>query len=217
MKFDYAIFIQARLGSTRFPKKVLQQLAGKRVLDHVIDTCKSTGIKTLLLTPGAEKDFFSKEFNIDVFGGSETDVLSRFVECSEKFNVENIIRITSDCPCLPASHIIAVVEEHKKNSDNFVSNVSYEEGTYKSLTNISDGFDVEVFSSKILKLANDSATDQKDREHVTSWMRRNCAVYTPPMHLYVEGKFSFDTEQDLGRLERNFEILRSLKTWTKNS
>ena len=60
---DYAIFVQARLGSTRFPKKILQKLAGKRVLDHVLDSCKETGHEVFLLTPDSEKDFFSKSFN----------------------------------------------------------------------------------------------------------------------------------------------------------
>jgi len=209
---DYAIFIQARLGSTRFPKKVLQQLAGKRVLDHVLEACQATGLKVFLLTPESEQKFFSDNFSVEVFGGSEQDVLSRFVNCAQQNDVRNIVRITSDCPCLPTTHIEAVIQEHKNNQDSFVSNVAYREGTYESLTNIPDGFDVEIFSRELLQLAGDNATDKKDREHVTSWMRKNSKTYTPSMYLFLEGKFSFDNENDLKRLESNFEILRSLKT-----
>ena len=211
---EYAIFVQARLGSTRFPKKILQKIAGKRVLDHVLDSCNETGYKVFLLTPELEKDFFVEHFNVEVFGGSENDVLSRFLHCAEKFNVKNIVRITSDCPCLPSSHISAVIEEHKKNQDKFVTNVAYEniEGSYRSITNIPDGFDVEVFSYEILKNANDDSKNSKDREHVTSWMRKNLPIFIPRFFLTLEGKFSLDTLEDLHKIEKNFSFLKSLKT-----
>lgn len=210
---DYAIFVQARLGSTRFPKKITSQLAGKRVLDHVIDACLNTGIKTFLLCPEGDASFFNKEFGqVEIFSGSEHDVLRRFYDCAIAHHVKNVIRITSDCPCIPASHIVAVVEEHKKFPTAFVSNVAYEEGSYKSKTSIPDGFDVEVFDFATLKRAYESSSDPNEREHVTKWMRKNAEVHLANLALSIDGKFSIDTQEDLSRLESTFNLLKSLRT-----
>ena len=207
---DYAIFVQARLGSTRFPKKILHQIGGKRVLDHVLESCQETGIKTFLLVPYSEEDAFKSLFSIDVHGGSEKDVLSRFSSCARENDVKNIVRITSDCPCLPSSHITAVVEEHKRLG-GFVTNVNYEAETYSSTTNTPDGFDVEVFSRQLLDEADQMATEERDREHVTPWMRRKGA-HIANFSLVVDGKFSIDTREDLDRVNGVLHLLRSLKT-----
>lgn len=207
---DYAIFIQARLGSTRFPQKVLQQLAGKRVLDHVLESCSATGLPTFLLTPSTDSEFFSNNFSAEVFGGPEQDVLSRFIDCAKKFNIKNIVRITSDCPCLASTHINAMVDEHRSHQDKFVTNVSYD-ADLNSLTFIPDGFDVEVFSSEMLEKAHSSTTDKLDREHVTRWMRKNCAVHIPNFAMIPSEKFSLDTQDDIVRIEKHFEILKNLK------
>lgn len=210
---DYAIFVQARLGSTRLPRKVLRELRGKRVLDHVLESCLDTGIRTYLLVPRHEAEFFKDSFwYADVFGGSETDVLERFYECAIQNDVNNIVRITSDCVCLPSEHIAAVVAEHRNNRDKFVTNVSYDKNTYVSSTNIPDGFDVEVFNLEMLKNAHSTASKQQDREHVTSWMRQNYEIHVPNFALAVEGKFSIDTEEDIRNIERNFDIFRTLRT-----
>lgn len=208
---DYAIFIQARLGSTRFPKKTIHELAGKRVLDHVIDSCAETKLPVFLLTPESDSEFFKSNFEIEVFGGSEEDVLDRFYSCAIKNNVKNIVRITSDCPGLPSSHISAVVEEHKKYPEIFVTNVAYDNG-YDSMTLIPDGFDVEIFSFDILEKAHLASTDKQDREHVTKWMRKNVEVHIPRLSLSINGKFSLDTIDDLTQLEKLLPLLRSSKT-----
>ncbi|NBW06479.1 MAG: hypothetical protein EBR82_00460 [Caulobacteraceae bacterium] len=208
---DYAIFVQARLGSKRFPKKVLQNLAGKRVLDHVINACHETGLETFLLVPYSDESVFKESFDVKVHAGPENDVLSRFVSCARSNGVSNVVRITSDCPCLPGSHISAVVDEHRKLG-GFVTNVSYSPDSYESLTHVPDGFDVEIFTYDLLEEADRSSTEPKDREHVTSWMRKQKSINIVDFALSVEGKFSLDTTEDLDRLEKSYELLRSLKT-----
>ena len=210
--YDYAIFIQARLGSTRFPRKVLYEMAGKKVLQHVIDACRDTGIQTFLLTPSSEVEEFRKNFDIEVFGGSEADVISRFHDCANKFNVKNIVRITSDCPCLTSEHIQIVVDEHRRNNQKFVSNVAYDDGSYQSLTPIPDGFDVEVFSFDILNETINKTSDPLDREHVTRWMRKNIPVHIPKLSLSLFGKFSLDKIEDVEKIEKILQILSFIKT-----
>ena len=210
--YEYGIFIQARLGSTRFPKKILAPLAGKRVLDHVLETCKETGFPVFLLTPANDENFFRENFNATVIGGEEHDVLTRFYDAATAHGVKNIVRITSDCPCLPASHISAVVDEHKSNPDKFVTNVMYD-SQLNSLTLIPDGYDVEVFSFEMLNAAWKNATDKLEREHVTRWMRNFCSVYVPSFVLVPNEKFSLDTVEDLERIKLNFQLLKSMKTF----
>lgn len=200
---DYAIFVQARLGSTRFPQKVLAKLGDKRVLDHVLDSCAEVeDIPVFLLTPESDVDHFSKAFSASIEGGSSADVLDRFHACAKKHDVKNVIRVTSDCPVITAAVIRSVVKEHQEHPTCFVSNVEYDPESYSSKTWTPDGFDVEVFSADMLELAHRRATTASDREHVTSWMRRNCPVKFLTDHaLALRGKFSIDSPEDLLRIE----------------
>ena len=210
---DYIIIIQARLGSTRFPEKILQLLAGKRILDHVIDACKGTGLESVLAVPSDDLVVLDPLFpNISKFASfdhEEGDVLGRIFSCAVNRKAKNVIRITSDCVCLTPSVIKAVVNEHREYPDKFVSNVRYDV-PYLATTNVPDGYDVEVFSFDMLERAHLNATGH-DREHVTAWMRRNCPIHIPEMALVVQGKFSVDTRQDLLRIEKHFDLLTSVK------
>lgn len=207
---EYAIFIQARLGSKRFPSKVLHHLANKRILDHVIDACVATKFKPFLLVPKKDEDAFRNAFNIHIHGGSENDVLNRFVACAEANNIKNIIRITSDCPCINSSLIEKMVDLHR-SVGGFVTNVAYEKDSYKSLTMIPDGFDIEVFTRQMLDEADHAASEPYDREHVTTWMRRHYDLNIAKYALAISGKYSIDSESDLFRIERAFSVLKSLK------
>lgn len=211
--YDYAIFVQARLGSKRFPNKVLHNLGGKRVLDHVLDACHATSIKTFLLVPESDQIEFKNRFNVDIYAGSESDVLARFAGCASANDIRNIIRITSDCPCIRAEQIKKLVEIHQ-SVGGFVTNVQYDVNSYESMTMTPDGFDIEIFTRELLDSAHKNVSDQKDKEHVTSWMRRNFDVQVPKLALALSGKYSIDTPEDLRRIELLFDLLQSTKTVT---
>lgn len=100
---NFGIIIQARLGSTRLPGKILKDFyGGKTLLETVIENLKKTGAKIIVATsvnPNNDKlETFLKERNITVFRGSEDDVLSRFIEAAEANGVDGIVRICSDNP-----------------------------------------------------------------------------------------------------------------------
>ena len=210
---DYVIIIQARLSSTRFPEKILHPIAGKRVLSHIIDACKDTGIETVLAVPSSDLEtldtLFPNVAKFATFTVEEDDVLGRIFSCAQDRRAKNIVRITSDCVCLTSSMIKAVIDEHREYPDKFVSNVRYDV-PYLATTNVPDGYDVEVFSFDILRQAYLNAQG-RDREHATAWMRVNCPVRIAELALVLQGKFSLDTKQDLERIERNFDLLKSAK------
>ena len=94
--------IQARIGSTRLPGKVLMDLEGKTVLERVVERVKGSKFvsEIIVATTTSEKDDelekLCKKIGVKVFRGSEDDVLDRYYEASKLFNPDNIVRITSD-------------------------------------------------------------------------------------------------------------------------
>lgn len=146
------IIIQARLGSTRLPGKIMLKLpSGRTVLEEVVYNCKQTGMPVCVAS------------NSDLFGmadfiGSEDDVWQRYVDCAKENAAGIIVRVTSDCPMLTSDIIDEAMHVFVRSGAEFV---------YNSDENGGDGFDVEVFS------LNDLIWYGKDKEHVTGNLRRN--------------------------------------------
>lgn len=165
--------VQARMGSTRLPGKVLLDLGDKKVLNHVFDRLQmcETLTHTILATTTNKNDDalvdWAIENNVLYHRGSEEDVLSRYYETAKKFNADVIVRITSDCPFIDFEVVDKVVEAHIKSDCDYTSNVH--PPTYP------DGLDTEVFTFKSIETANKKARSQKDREHVTPfiWNKEN--------------------------------------------
>lgn len=167
--------IQARMGSTRFPGKVLHKIAGRTILDRVISGVASSKKidKIVVATTNLPADdvlaeVLSLDSRVSVVRGSSDDVLSRyFFAVEEHLDDEetNIIRITADCPLINSHVIDHVIELRERTGLPYVSNVS--PPTYP------DGFDVEVFSIRTLHVTEICAVLRSDREHVTPYMRRH--------------------------------------------
>ena len=98
--------IQARMGSTRLPGKVMMQLSKKPILQHVLERVKRSNlisevvIATTLLPKDDEINDFAQKFNVPIFRGNSQDVLDRFYHCAEKFSADIIVRISSDSPLI---------------------------------------------------------------------------------------------------------------------
>ena len=161
--------IQARINSTRFPKKILKNLDEENsVLEFVINQLKHSKkidkivIATTTLIEDSTIEELAKTNNCDFFRGSEKDVLNRYFQCAEHFKFKTIVRITSDCPLIDPEIVDKVIDKFEKSDFDYVSNTF--EKTFPK------GLDVEIFSFDILKIMWKNAKLPSEREHVTKYI-----------------------------------------------
>ena len=163
--------IQARMGSTRLPGKVLLDICGQPVLWHVYSrVCKSKTLDRVIVatTTNPEDDIIEQyclSKDIPVYRGSANDVLDRYYQCAKKNGIDIIVRITADCPLHDAQVIDFVVNEYLKGEYDYVTN------TFEY--SFPDGLDAEVFGINTLTSAWESATLPSEREHVTPFIRNS--------------------------------------------
>jgi spore coat polysaccharide biosynthesis protein SpsF len=169
----YAI-IQARMGSTRLPGKVMLDLCGSPVIEHVINRLnKSNLIDEIIIATSTDSNNqplidFCINKGVSFFVGSEDDVLDRYYQTAIDNNVEDediLIRITSDCPLIDPFVVDKVIQEHISSDNDYTTNVL--DCTYP------DGLDCEVFNFSTLKDTWLNANLSSQREHVTLYIRDN--------------------------------------------
>ena len=171
-----AAIIQARMGSTRLPGKVMKDLKGKPVLWHVIERVKQAKNidQTIIATTTAQRDSIifekAKEWGVKAYRGSEEDVLARYYEAANKYEIDTVVRITSDCPLIDP-HIIDEIVEYYNNSCDYtlVTNA----GSDLNNRTYPRGLDTEVFSFEVLEKAYKKAEEKYQREHVTPYIYEN--------------------------------------------
>jgi spore coat polysaccharide biosynthesis protein SpsF (cytidylyltransferase family) len=169
--------IQARMGSTRLPGKMLIDITGKPLIQHVIDrVSQSKRIEKLILaTTDNPRDAvlvdFAKENLLDFFIGSEKDVLDRFYQAAKTFNIKIIVRITPDDPFKDPEVIDKAVEIflNGKGELDYVTNTL--PPTYPI------GLDIEVFSFYALEKAWKEAKKTSEREHVTPYIWKHPEIF----------------------------------------
>ena len=162
--------IQARMGSSRLPGKVLMKSGnGIPLLYHVINQLRHCSkVKNLVIatTTNQEDDEiekFADNNSVNVFRGSEKDVLDRYFQCAKKYSFSTIVRITSDCPLIDPQIVDKVIERF------FSGNYDYATNTL--IRTFPIGTDAEVFSFSALETAWKNAQLPSEREHVTPHLR----------------------------------------------
>lgn len=161
--------IQARMTSRRLPGKVMADLCGDPLLVKLIQRVKrARRIDQLVVatTDNASDDTIvscCRDLGVDVFRGSEADVLSRFKDAAREFDADIVTRLTADCPMLDPALIDHTIETYLTTDCDYASNCK--QRTYP------DGLDVEVFSSDALERAAREASEPWLREHVTPYVR----------------------------------------------
>ena len=161
--------IQARMGSTRLPGKVLKKIGGIPAIEILLarlshselinEICVATSHKT-------ENDVLCdvvEKLGYCVIRGSETDVLQRFWDAADATSADIIVRITGDCPVVDPKLVDKVIELYLSADLDYASNI--DPPTFP------DGLDVEVFGRRSLEAANLGAQSDFDREHVTPFIR----------------------------------------------
>lgn len=162
-----AVVVQARMTSTRLPGKVLLSLSGKSVLQHHLDRLTTSGLNTIVATTSESSDDPIVEFcaakGIQYVRGSEQDVLSRYALAASNYDLDMIVRTTSDCPLIDGQLVAAAVDEYARADEPWLYLSNTLERTYPR------GLDFEIFSRTMLDVASTSATTSSQREHVTPY------------------------------------------------
>jgi len=173
--------IQARMGSTRLPGKIMMSVRDKPLLHYVINqVLQSKKIdKLIIATTNLSQDDEIVKFvdlhEIKIFRGSEEDVLDRYFHCAKELKSDIIVRITSDCPLIDPEIIDKCVEKFENGNFDYLSNVNKNidgDWIYNSC-GFPSGFAVEIFTFHALENAWKNAKKLSDREHVTQYILDN--------------------------------------------
>jgi spore coat polysaccharide biosynthesis protein SpsF (cytidylyltransferase family) len=167
--------IQARINSTRLPKKALKSILGKTSIEREIERIKKSALcqKIILAIPSDKKndilEKIAKQAKILVFRGSEDDVLDRFYQAAKAFQLKDVVRLTGDCPLFDWQVCDEVISFYLDNKFDYVSNVRP--------PTFPDGLDVEIFSFKALEKMWQDAKLKSEREHVTPYIANHPEIF----------------------------------------
>ncbi len=196
--------IQARMGSTRFPGKVIEDIGGWPMIRHVRERMLQVGIPVVIaapLEPDQPQIPYAEFCDID-----PDDVLLRYLTVARKHSFDAIMRVTGDCPLIDPEACKQVLEVFLKTYPGvqYVAN-----DVWPSYPN---GLGCEVFTRAALEDAHRwvKAGSKSDREHVTSWIKRGlnlnggrwfCGLnLRSPVTGLQDFNFSVDTQGDLARV-----------------
>jgi len=163
--------VQARMGSTRLPGKVMKKVLGKPLIEHLLERLKLSKQvnKILVAIPKGKADDilcgYLRLKGYDFFRGPGEDVLARYYQAACLHKPEVIVRITADCPLIDYKIVDRVVEKFLEGNFDYVSNIMPR--TYP------DGQDVEVFSFATLEKTCQKTHSNFDREHVTPFIQNS--------------------------------------------
>ena len=195
--------VQARMGSSRLPGKVLRDIYGKPMLAWVVERARKAQLisEVVVATTLEEEDNLieqvCKDFGFACFRGSTFDVLDRYYQAAQEWNADILVRLTADCPLIDPELIDLVVNRFIEEKVDFATNrlpPPYER-TYPI------GLDVEVVRFSALERAWKEATESYEREHVLPYLyekpgRFKICVVNHPTNL-GNYRWTVDTPADL--------------------
>jgi len=162
--------VQARMGSTRLPNKVMSPIGGVPMIGLLFSRlAKSKEVNEIVLATSIDARNNTLVEYVEKLGfvctrGSEDDVLDRYLKAALTVNADIIVRITGDCPLIDPGLVDEVISKFKNSNVDYLSNTTP--------AWFPDGLDTEVFSLKALQQAASEAQKPFDREHVTPYLRR---------------------------------------------
>jgi spore coat polysaccharide biosynthesis protein SpsF (cytidylyltransferase family) len=175
MEMKAHAIIQARFGASRLPGKVMLKVLDKTILEYVIERVSAAKLieSVIIATTSNGEDSriadLADRLGVNVYRGSEDDVLDRFYQAAKKIGAKHIVRITADCPLIDPRIIDRVVGRYFESKADYCSNIIEE--------TFPDGEDVEVFSFKALNAAWEKAHLVSEREHVTPYIKNHPADF----------------------------------------
>lgn len=207
-----AAIIQARMGSSRLPGKIMMDLCGTPVLGHIVERLKGSEKidKIIVATGNGEENDEVREFcgknGILCFSGSENDVLDRFFKAAKMAGAKSedtIIRITADCPLIDFDVLDRMLDRFFVEGVDYMSNSA--EPTFP------DGLDCEAFYFKTLEEAWKNAKLASEREHVTLYIRNHPEKFSVSVFKNSEDlsylRWTLDEQEDYELIKQIYEKL----------
>tara|TARA_B100000214_G_C23893266_1_gene592845 strand:+ start:326 stop:1108 length:783 start_codon:yes stop_codon:yes gene_type:complete len=199
--------VQARMGSTRLPGKVLMKIQDKPMLWHIINRIKQCDKvdDIIIATSNSKSDDLiyemSKENGFICYRGSQNDVLDRFYNAAKENNADYIIRVTGDCPLIDSNIIKKLISHFFENRFDHCGVACGAGVANKIQTNkYPDGLDAEIFSFDVLKNAQVNANTASEREHVTPYIWKNKNFHTgalfPSLKDFSQYRLTVDNMED---------------------
>ena len=167
--------LQARMGSSRLPGKVMKEILGKPMLALQLERiarCKNID-KLVVATSSQHADdsiaVLCKNLGVPCFRGSLNDVLDRYYRAAEYYAAKHVVRLTGDCPLCEPAVIDKTIDIHLAERRDYTSN--FHPACFP------DGLDIEVFKFEALEAAWQGAKLPSHREHVTAYIYQNAGVF----------------------------------------
>jgi spore coat polysaccharide biosynthesis protein SpsF len=211
----FAAIIEARMTSSRLPGKVLKEILGKSTLELMIERLrKIQGLGDIIIAstsnvtddPIAE---LGKKLGVNVWRGSENDVLGRVVDAALAFDVDVIVETTGDCPLIDPQIVDQGITAFQKGAVDCVSNAFTP--TYPL------GMDYYIVPTPLLAASAEIAKDQVERENVIRYIKwhpekyRHLNLPAAPEHTYPNLMLTLDYQEDFDLIKAVFERLYPTK------
>jgi len=204
--------IQARMGSSRLPGKVLKDLGGQSVLARVVHRlrrAKLAGEVIIATTPKPADDAIVEEcqsLTVKFFRGDEHDVLDRYYQCAQWAGADAVVRITSDCPLIDPDVTDKTIRFFLNRRPDYASN-TIEQRKYPR------GLDTEVMTMEALAAAWRDAHQPYQRVHVTPYIYENPGRFrllaVDGFRDYSHYRWTLDTSKDLALIRALYERMNN--------
>ena len=209
---DAVLIIQARLGSTRFPRKMLAPLGGKPIIEWVVERVLRTtrGVDVVVATTDLPSDddlaAAVAKYPVRVHRGPSDDVLTRFAGAAESSDARHVVRVCADNPFVDPGCIDVLISEHMRRGTGYTFNHRPHDGC-----DYADGLGAEIVERSLFERLNREVNEPRHREHVTlalvdgTVMSSTFGLPAPPELRHPEIRLDIDTPDDLRKIERIVE------------
>jgi len=208
---NIVIIVQARMGSTRLPGKILKEVLGRPLLEYLLERLKrvENANEICVATTIKEQEQpildVCSRMSVKTFRGSEEDVLERYFLAAQDFKADAIVRVTSDCPLIDPLEIDKLIKYYLENSKSYDFIADGPERSYPM------GMGAEIFSFEALKKAHENAKTQPEREHVTPYICWQPQLFRLGYISYREDqsdhRWTLDTPKDYELISKIIENL----------
>lgn len=198
--------VQARMGSTRLPNKVMKPICSIPMIELLLTRlAKAKEVTQIVVATSTDERNLPLVKHVQKLGyaceqGSENDVLDRYLQVAKAHQADVIVRITGDCPVVDPELVDEVIRQFKFANVDYFSNI--DPPTFP------DGLDIEVFTFDALEKASKETHDSFDREHVTPYLRRP-GIYKTKSMQHSENlsslRWTVDELSDFDVIEKVFQ------------